>query len=30
MSDFELLSVMIMIINIVVKILLDYMNHTKK
>lgn len=30
MSDFEMLSVMLMILGIVVSILIAYINHTKK
>ncbi len=30
MSDFELLSVVLMILGIVVSILIAYINHTKK
>ena len=30
MSDFEMLSIMLMILGIVVSILIAYINHTKK
>ncbi len=30
MSDFELLSIMFLTLNLVVRILLNYINHTKK
>ena len=30
MSDFELLSIVLMMLNIIVTILLAYINHTKK
>lgn len=30
MSDFELLSIVLMILNIVVTILIAYINHSKK
>lgn len=30
MSDFEMLSIVLMILNIIIAILLAYINHTKK
>ncbi len=30
MSDYELLTVVLMILGIIVSILIDYINHTKK
>ncbi len=30
MSDFEMLSIMLMVLGIVVSILIAYINHTKK
>lgn len=30
MSDFEMLSIMLMILGIIVTILIAYINHTKK
>jgi hypothetical protein len=30
MSDFEMLSIMLMILGIIVSILIAYINHTKK